>query len=156
MSLTAYQKAQSATETPRDVEYRLFAQVTSALTRAKEHGTRDGEYVKALDWNRRMWSTFTSDCSAEGNQLPKDLRARIISIGMWVSRYTSDVIRNGADIDALIDVNRAIMEGLAARAVPQPQAQYGAAPQGNYAAAPQANTSAGNEMPRTPMRPLSA
>jgi len=115
MSLKAYQKAQTSAESPRQTEYRLFAQVTGALIRAKESGIKNGAFAEALDWNRRMWSTFTTDCAMEGNQLPKDLRARIISIGMWVSRYTSDVIRNNADIDALIDVNRAIMEGLAAR-----------------------------------------
>ncbi len=117
MSLKAYQKAQTSAESPRQTEYRLFAQVTGALIRAKESGIKNGAFAEALDWNRRMWSTFTTDCAMEGNQLPKDLRARIISIGMWVNRYTSEVIRHDADIDALIDVNRAIMEGLAARPV---------------------------------------
>lgn len=97
------------------MEFRLFAQVTGALMRAKEQGVKDGVFVDALDWNRRMWSTFSTDCSLEGNGLPQDLRARIISLALWVSRYTSDVIRGSADIEALIDVNRAIMEGLAAR-----------------------------------------
>jgi len=115
MSLQAYHKVQKSVESPRDTEFRLFAQVTSALTRVKDRGVRDGEYVEALDWNRRMWSTFATDCSVEGNQLPDDLRARIISIGLWVGRYTSEVIRSSGDIDGLIDVNRAIMEGLAAR-----------------------------------------
>jgi flagellar protein FlaF len=115
MSLKAYQKAQTSAETPRQTEYRLFAEVTKALLAAKEMTVKNGAYVEALDWNRRMWSTLTTDCAMEGNQLPKNLRASIISIGMWVSKYTSEVIRTGADIDALIDVNRAIMEGLAAR-----------------------------------------
>lgn len=115
MSLKAYQKAQTSVETPRQTEYRLFAEVTKALLAAKEMTVKNGTYVEALDWNRRVWSTLTTDCAMEGNQLPKTLRASIISIGMWVSKYTSEVIRQGADIDALIDVNRAIMEGLAAR-----------------------------------------
>lgn len=160
MSLQAYQKVQSATETPRDIEYRLFAQVTAALVRVKDRGIKDGTFVDALDWNRRMWSTFSDDCSEQGNQLPKDLRARIISIGLWVSRYTSDVIRTDADIDALIDVNRAIMEGLAARpaapAHPQPQPQQMSAPS-PYATQPAPAAPSGTaEMPRPPMRPISA
>lgn len=126
MSLQAYQKTQRAVESPRDTEFRLFAQVTNALLRVKEQGVKDGVFVDALDWNRRMWSTFSTDCSIEGNGLPQDLRARIISIALWVSRYTSDVIRGAAEIEALIDVNRAIMEGLAARpaeAAPAPAAR---------------------------------
>lgn len=120
MSLQAYQKTQRSVESLRDTEFRLFAQVTNALLRAKEQGAKDGVFVDALDWNRRMWSTFSTDCSIEGNGLPQDLRARIISIALWVSRYTSDVIRGSAEIEALIDVNRAIMEGLAARPATAP------------------------------------
>jgi flagellar protein FlaF len=43
------------------------------------------------------------------------LRAQIISISLWVSRYTSTVMRERADIAPLIDINRTIMEGLAPR-----------------------------------------
>lgn len=135
MSLKAYQKAQNRSESPRETEYRLFAQVTGALFRAKERGVKDGEFVDALDWNRRMWSTFTTDCGLEGNQLPGDLRAKIISIGIWVGKYTSEVIRGDGDIDALIDVNRAIMEGLAARpAGPEGGTAENAAVSGNQTA----------------------
>jgi len=115
MSLKAYQQAQHAAEPPRETEYRLFAQVTRALIEAGERESRDARLFDALDWNRRLWSTLSSDCGASGNQLPKDLRAQIISIGLWVSRYSSDVARGKADIDALIDINRTIMEGLAAQ-----------------------------------------
>jgi flagellar protein FlaF len=52
-------------------------------------------------------------CATQGNQLPDDLRARIISIGMWVDKYTSEVITGHDTIDDLIVVNRAIIEGLA-------------------------------------------
>jgi flagellar protein FlaF len=43
------------------------------------------------------------------------LRAQIISLALWVSKYSSDVLRNGAAIDPLIDINRTMMEGLATR-----------------------------------------
>lgn len=71
--------------------------------------------MDSLDWNRRLWSTLSTDCGLPENGLPKELRAQIISIGLWVGRYTSDVMQNGADINALIDVNKAIMEGLSAQ-----------------------------------------
>lgn len=162
MSLTAYQKAQTATETPRDIEYRLFAQVTASLTRAKESGEKNEDYMKALDWNRRMWSTFSTDCAEEGNGLPRDLRARIISIAMWVSRYTSDVMRNGADIDALIDVNRAIMEGLASRPSAPTQTSAGQASARQAPSTQASNQSAQASpygqpaAPQGPIRPITA
>lgn len=113
MSLTAYTRAQKTTGAPRDNEYRLFGQVTRALIEAQKLGKSEQKFHDALDWNRRMWSTFSSDCATEGNRLPKELRAQIISISIWVSKYTSMVALGRADVDALIDINRTIMEGLA-------------------------------------------
>jgi flagellar biosynthesis activator protein FlaF len=115
MGLEAYRRVQKVAESPRETEYRLFAQVTGALLRAKEQALSGAELVDALDWNRRLWSTLSTDCSLPGNNLPDSLRAQIISLSLWVSRYSSDVAARKADIDALIDVNKAIMEGLAMR-----------------------------------------
>jgi len=51
------------------------------------------------------------------NGLPAALKAQIISISIWVGKYTSMVIRReDDDIQALIDVNRAIMQGLSGAA----------------------------------------
>ena len=60
-----------------------------------------------------LWSTLASDCGLEGNQLPQGLRASIISLSIWVSKYSSQVARGEEDINALIDINKTIMEGLA-------------------------------------------
>ncbi|MEN9856163.1 MAG: hypothetical protein RLZZ157_1289, partial [Pseudomonadota bacterium] len=67
------------------------------------------------DWNRRVWSFMANDCMAEGNALPEQLRASIVSLSLWVGRYTSDVMQRQADIEPLIDINRTIMQGLAAQ-----------------------------------------
>jgi flagellar protein FlaF len=116
MSIKAYQKAQAASENPRDVEYRLFGQVTRALMDAENLDRRDfRRLVDAIDWNRRMWSTLAADCTSAGNQLPETIRAQIISLSLWVSRYSSQVVREGAKIAPLIEVNKNIMEGLAPR-----------------------------------------
>src|SRR5262245_27262636 len=116
MSLQAYQKAQRRTENPRDTEYRLFAQVTQALIEANKHGRQNvAMFVDALDWNRRLWSVLASDCASSGNKLPEALRAQIISLSLWVSRFSSDAASTGASLEPLIDVNKSIMAGLSAR-----------------------------------------
>ncbi len=112
MSLKTYQNTQKSAEHSRDTEYRLFAEVTRELISARDNGEKDQAFFKALDWNRRMWTVLSSDCGSEGNHLPKDVRAGIISLSIWVSKYTSQVARGQEDLDALIDVNRTIMEGL--------------------------------------------
>jgi DNA polymerase-3 subunit epsilon len=68
--------------------------------------------IDALDWNRRMWSTLGAVCAEPDNQLPPQLRASFISLAIWVSKYTTTVIRNQDEIEPLIDVNRMIMQGL--------------------------------------------
>lgn len=114
MSLQAYQQAATRAETPRDTEYRLFAQVTRALLEAAKLDEMDlGGRMDALDWNRRMWSALASDCAHPDNQLPAPLRASIISLSIWVGKHTTLVIKREDDIEPLIEINRMIMQGLA-------------------------------------------
>lgn len=113
MTHHAYKRTQRTLEGPRQAEYRLFADVTAALAEAKAQGARGADLVQALDWNRQLWSALAADCGVEGNGLPRELRAQIISVGLWVSRYASEVARGTGDIDDLIAVNRSVMEGLA-------------------------------------------
>lgn len=116
MSYQVYQRAQTSNESPSQIEYRLFAQVTNALIEVKDKSIRDKDTIAALDWNRRMWSVYSSDCGAKGNQLPNQLRAGIISLAIWVSKHTSQVMRGKESIDALININKTVMEGLADQA----------------------------------------
>lgn len=121
MSLQAYHQAATRAETPRETEYRLFAQVTLALMEAAKIDPSDVRgRINALDWNRRVWSILSSDCSDPGNRLPAQLRASIISLSIWVSKHTSAVIRREEEIEPLIDVNRLIMQGLRPVGPPPP------------------------------------
>ena len=116
MTLKAYQKAQAAGENPRSTEYRLFGQVTGALMDASTKGAKGKPLVDAIDWNRRLWSTLAVDCMDEGNALPVPLKAQIISLSIWVTKYSTEVMQQGAPLDPLIDVNRNMMQGLASAA----------------------------------------
>lgn len=117
MSIKAYQRAATQAESPRELEYRAFGQVTAGLLRAQEERGAGGGVVvaEALDANRRLWNMLSADCALPGNQLSLELRGQIISLAIWVARYSREVLRDAADIGPLIDVNRSIMEGLAPR-----------------------------------------
>ena len=96
------------------MEYRLFGQVTRALIEASKTDPSDlATRMDALDWNRRMWTALAEDCASTENSLPPSLRAQFISLSIWVGKQTSAVIRREDDFEALIDVNRMIMQGLA-------------------------------------------
>lgn len=114
MSYQAYKTASSRVEDSRSTEYRLLGEVTRALIQASQTASHEiGKRADALDWNRRIWSSFAADCGSEGNQLPQSLRAGIISLSIFVSKETSAVLRGESDFEALIDINRTIMQGLA-------------------------------------------
>ena len=103
------------TESTRDIEYRVFETVTAALEAAREPGGSFVQKIKALNDNRNLWQALAYDVADGGNPLPDDLRARLISLAIWVSRETDHAMRPGAqsyDPTGMIDVNRSIMRGL--------------------------------------------
>jgi len=116
MSVQAYKQASARAEHPRDAEYRLFGEVTRALIAASNSAPEDlSVRIDALDWNRRLWSTLAADCAQPQNALPPAIRAQIISLSLWVGRTSSAVMRGEDDFEALIDVNRTMMQGLSRR-----------------------------------------
>jgi flagellar protein FlaF len=116
MSLRAYQQAAQRAETPRDVEYRLFAEVTRALMDVKSKPRTDLQaWMKVLHWNRRVWAALADDCAQTSNALPEATRAQIISLSLFVHRTSSQVMRGEADIETLIELNRTLMQGLSQR-----------------------------------------
>lgn len=122
----AYKRTIKQTAAPRDVEYRLLAQVTAALMKAKDLRVQSrndprqmAQVMDALNWNNQVWDAFVEDVGTEGNMLPRELRAAIVSLGIWVTRETGLVSAGEGDIDALIAVNRAIMRGLNPQAAAQ-------------------------------------
>ncbi|MDP1914374.1 flagellar biosynthesis regulator FlaF [Brevundimonas sp.] len=124
MSLQAYKTAAARAETPREMEYRLFGQVTRALMHASTlESSEIAARIDALDWNRRLWSALATDCSDPDNAMVPALKAQIISISLFVSRHSSAIMRGEDDFEALIDINKMVMQGLAG---PGPGAQQAA------------------------------
>ncbi len=136
--IDAYKKTITQTATSRDTEYRLLAQVTSELIKAVENKkgamndpTKMAQVASALNWNKQVWDIFVEDCGTAGNQLPRDLRAAIVSLGIWVTKETAIALEGEGDIDSLIAVNRDIMKGLKpsqagdSQAMPTPSGSVG-------------------------------
>jgi len=123
MSLSAYQQAAARAEDPRETEYRLFGMVIHALMEVKGYDRSNlGALSSVIDWNKKVWGALAQDCADDRNAHSDALRAGIISLSMFVDRYSVQVIRDGADIDPLIDINRTVMQGLAPANNPAVQA----------------------------------
>ena len=114
MSLAAYQSVRRLSEAPRDIEHRLMGQITGEMISARDARKERAELAEPLHRNREMWNLFSADCAAPGNELPDQLRASIISLALWIDRFSSEVIAGRESVDDLIEVNRSVMEGLAA------------------------------------------
>lgn len=114
MSLNAYQRARTITESPRSTERRLMLQITGDMIAARDAGLTGLALAPVLFRNREVWNAFSDACATTGNRLPNGLRASIISIGLWVERYSSAVIAGRDDVGPLIDVNREVIDGLSA------------------------------------------
>ena len=108
----AYDRVQNTTQNPRQIEYRLLAQVTSALRAAREKPDDRPSFYNALVWNKKVWDAFLCDLADERNKLPKPTRDQLIKLAAWVSKQTFAVMDGNASIDALIEVNTNIMDGL--------------------------------------------
>ncbi|WP_162305992.1 flagellar biosynthesis regulator FlaF [Oleisolibacter albus] len=131
MSLSAYQSRQAAAETPVGLELRLIGFVTQALGTARDPVQR----IRALQRNHDMWLAFISDLAGEGNALPREVRAQLISLGLWSMRTSLDAMSDpDRSLQSLIDVNKEIAGGLA----DQTRAQQSAAQQAALAASKEA------------------
>lgn len=69
---------------------------------------------EAARFMQTLWGYLIRDLAHPANDLSDELKANLISIGLWVLRET-DAIVSGAKMewDALIEINTTVREGLA-------------------------------------------
>jgi flagellar protein FlaF len=83
------------------------------LRSAEKAGPQSRESVDAIFFLNRLWSFFLDDLAKPENGLPEEVRANLISIGIWMLKeaqaISSGKSRNFA---GLIDVSNVIAEGL--------------------------------------------
>lgn len=69
--------------------------------------------ISAIQFNVKVWSFFLQDLSNEENQLPDDLKATLISIGIYILKHLQRMRGdNEASFEAVVSINEAIMRGL--------------------------------------------
>ena len=113
MSISAYRRQKEAAETPRELECRAFSIVIGKLTDAKKTGGQ--ALIDACFLNSQLWTALTVDLALADNPLPDDLKARLISLAIWVQRYTPQAMGGTAPVDPLIAVNRNVLDGLSTK-----------------------------------------
>lgn len=105
--------AQEATHRIRQDEQRAFRHAIGLMEKARKSGPQSREVVEAVFFVNRLWGVLLEDLAREDNELPDDLRAKLISIGIWILRYTEDIrLGNKSDFLPLIEVSECISKGL--------------------------------------------
>lgn len=95
----------------RKVEYDVIGRVTYRLKSAIE--AKDfNRLIHALHENRTLWRKLGLDVADPGNQLPDELRARLIYLAEFTEHHTRKVIAREASAADLLDINTAILRGL--------------------------------------------
>ena len=124
LARAAYGRKDGAGRSPRSIEYDLFAQHTGRLAAAWQARDHDhASLVRALYDNNRLWRKLALDLSSDRNGLPPLLRARLLSLSQFTSRYSRDVAKGQGSAEVLVDINTAVMRGL--RGEVEPVAQRG-------------------------------
>ena len=100
-------------QTMRARERQAMDRVIAMLRTAQEKGPGSRERVEALFYLRRLWMIFLNDLKDPNNELPEQLRAGIISIGIWMMKEI-DRVRGGAtnDLTPIIEINALIRDVL--------------------------------------------
>jgi flagellar biosynthesis activator protein FlaF len=103
-------------ESPREMRARerdAMDRAIQLLRAAQEKGPGSREVVDALFYLRRLWSIFLEDLNNPNNELPQQLRAGLISIGIWINKEIDRVrIGKTKDLTPMIEINEIIRDGL--------------------------------------------
>ncbi|MEQ8480846.1 MAG: flagellar biosynthesis regulator FlaF [Hoeflea sp.] len=97
----------------REREREAINHSISLLKAAKAGGIESREAVEAVYFVSRLWVRFVEDLASPDNQLEKELRANLISIGIWVIKESERIRQRESDnFQGIIDISMIIRDGL--------------------------------------------
>ncbi|MDD7971731.1 flagellar biosynthesis regulator FlaF [Roseinatronobacter alkalisoli] len=117
MAAAAYGVPNTAYKTPRLIEYELISRITSRMRSAiKAQPFIFAALAEAMHENRRLWVELAIDLATPGNQLPDSLRLQLLGLAQFSLRHTDQVLDGRENAEVLVDINLAVMRGLAGKA----------------------------------------
>jgi flagellar protein FlaF len=97
----------------RAQEARALDRVIAQMREAESYGPRSKAGIHALYQLRTLWTVFLDDLNGPDNALPTPLRARLLSIGIWVIKEIERLRTGEADeFSPIIEINQIIRDGL--------------------------------------------
>ncbi len=114
MGLSFYAEMQSESQSDaRKREADLIQRSIDMLERACASGIRSFAMVEAVHFTSRLWTALLTDLAERDNGLPAELKASLISIGIWVLRQ-AEAIRSGEseNVNGIIGIQAIVRDGL--------------------------------------------
>ncbi|MCJ2122101.1 flagellar biosynthesis regulator FlaF [Methylobacterium sp. J-077] len=97
----------------REREREAFDRAIDLMKRAEAPDAPFEARAEAVSFVQRLWSVLIDDLVKPENELTVQLRADLISIGLWNMSQTDQIIRGDATgFESLIYVNTMIRDGL--------------------------------------------
>jgi len=116
----AYQTSAHVAPTPKAIEADAFQRVTTLLKNSREtNNTTFGDTVQAVHMNKRLWSLLASALAEDQNALPQDLKVGLLNLALFTERQCKDVLSGESPVDAMIEINQAVLSGLKAKGEPK-------------------------------------
>ena len=114
MYQSAYQDIMEAgAASTRSREKEALERSLHLLRQARNVGFRTHRGAEAIYTTNRVWSFLIEDLSLSDNELPDEVRANLISIGIHVLKRLADLRAGEATAaDDIIDITEIIQEGL--------------------------------------------
>ena len=101
-------------QTARAREREAIHRSIELLEAADKAGVQSREAVEALLFVRKLWSILIEDLGKPENDLPKQLRADLISVGLWIMREAEQIrLEKSSNFKGIIEVSANIRDGLA-------------------------------------------
>lgn len=94
-------------------ERQLLTRSIDMLSAAALAGHGSTEAIEALNFTNSVWTALVRDLGSSDNALPRELRANLISIGLWLLREAEDISQGRTDnFEGLIEVSEIIRNGM--------------------------------------------
>ena len=115
-----YKAVSEKIASPRSTEADLLLEAAFRLQKVQGNWESRGasDLDDALRYNRMLWTIFMSTVTKAENPLPQAIRQNVANLGIFVMKHTIAILvePQPEKISTLIEINRNLAAGLAARA----------------------------------------
>lgn len=100
-------------EESREREWLVLGRAIELLKMAQDKGANSAEAKEAAYYLHRLWSFFIEDLLSPQNGLPEEVRAALVSIGMYIVKEADRIQRGESEnLAGLIEINTTVRNGL--------------------------------------------